>query len=342
MADLNPLRVFRPQTLGVGVELAATASFLPPRVVTNDELVRLGAPLGADEMVRLCGVETRHWAAPEQATSDLAIEAGGRALAAAGLAADRVDRLILATVSPDYLSPSTACVVQRGLGLRRVPAFDLAAACAGFAFALDAGARAIATGDEVVLVIAAETRSRFLDVTDRATCALFGDGAAAAVLVRGQPGRGLTAIATLTDGRGVHSVYVPAGGAREPATAETVAGRRHSIRMTDGPQVYLEAVEGMLGTAEALLVALGMGFGDVDLIVPHQANKRLLDRLSRLGGFGAGKVFVNVHRVGNTAAAACAIALDEALRANRAPPGSALLLVTAGAGYTAGAALLSR
>jgi 3-oxoacyl-[acyl-carrier-protein] synthase-3 len=334
------MRVFRPADLGVGIRIAGTGAYLPARVVTNADLAALGAPLGDEEIVRLTGIRARHFAAADEATSDLAAHACRRALATAGLAPGGVDRLVVATVSPDHPSPSAACFAHHALGLGAAPAHDVTASCSGFLYALDVAARAVATGDRAALACAADIRSRFVDFGDRATCALFGDGAGAAVLTPGPVGQGLVAIGLSADGAGARAVYVPAGGSREPATADTVAARRHTIRMTEGPQVYLAAVEGILGTAEALLGALGMTFADVDLVVPHQPNRRILDRIARLARLPEEKLFVNVDRTGNVSGASVAIALDEALRGGRAPAGARVLLLAAGAGYTAGAALL--
>lgn len=330
------MRIFRPH----GVRISGVGAYLPARVVTNQDLAALGAPLSDEEIVRLCGIRERRWAAPDEATSDLAAHACRAAMRSAGVEAAQIDRLILATVSPDHSSPSAACIAQKALGLGDAPAYDLTASCSGFLYALDAAARAVATGDRNVLACAADVRSRFLDPTDRATCALFGDGAGAAVVSAGVPGKGLLAIGLLADGSGARSVYVPAGGSREPATAGSVAQRRHFIQMAEGPQVYLTAVEGMLGTAEALLKELALSFDDIDLLVPHQPNKRILDRLARIARLPEEKMFVNVERIGNVSGATCVIALEEALRTGRARAGMRVLLVAAGAGYTAGAALL--
>lgn len=355
------MKVFRPADLGRGVRIVATGSYLPARAVSNDDLVAAGAPLTGEEMVRLCGVRNRHWAADGEATSDLAVAAaraaldsagmGSGAFASTGLAAGAIgrgalgagampiDRVILATVSADHSSPSAACLVQHGLGLPPVPACDLAAACSGFLYVLDAAARAVVTGEEHVLAIAADVRSRYLDVTDRATCALFGDGAGAAVLGPGQAGSGLLAIGTVADGSGARSIFVPAGGSREPATADSVRGRRHTIRMQDGPQIYVSAVDGMLHVAECLLADLGMEMGDVDLLIPHQANYHIIKRLAWKAGIPLDKVHVNIDRVGNISGATVALALDEALRSGKVGAGARILLVAAGAGYTGGAAL---
>ena len=334
------LRIFQPSSVGRGVRVSAVASFLPERVVTNADLVGMGAPLTEAEMVQLSGIRERRWVGPGVATSDLAIAACRIALGRAQLGPDAIDRLILATVSPDHPSPSAACIAQKALALGSAPAFDITASCSGFLYALDLAARAICTGDRAVLACAADVRSAFLDLGDRATCALFGDGAGAAVLEPCAAGEGLLAIGLLADGSGAKSVYVPAGGSRTKATRETVEARLHTIRLEEGPQVYLAAVEGMLATAEALLAALGLRFEDIALVVPHQPNKRILDRLARLARLPEGKLFVNVEKVGNVSGATCAIALDAALAQGKVRAGDKVLLLAAGAGYTAGAALL--
>jgi 3-oxoacyl-[acyl-carrier-protein] synthase-3 len=322
------VKIFRPR----GVRIAGTGAYLPARVVTNADLVALGAPLTDEEMVKLSGIRARHWAAGDEATSDLAARAGRAALATAGVDAARVERLIVATVSPDHSSPSAACFAHAALGLGRVPALDLTASCSGFLYALETAARAVDTGEENVLAVAADIRSRFVDVKDRATCALFGDGAGAALITRGNPDEGLLAIATVADGSGARSVFVPGGGSRDPAGPRT-------IRMAEGPQVYFSAVEGMVQMAESLLAGLDLTWDAIDLLVPHQANKRIVDRVRTIARLPEEKVVVNIDRTGNISGATVGVALDEALRAGRARAGSRLLLLSAGAGYTAGAAL---
>jgi 3-oxoacyl-[acyl-carrier-protein] synthase-3 len=309
-------------------------------VVSNAELAVLGAPLAPDEMERLTGVRERRWVAEDEATSDMAAAAGRAALAAAGMGPEAVDRLVLATVSPDHPSPATACFVHAALGLGPVPAYDLAAACAGYVFALDAAARAVVTGEERVLAIAADVRSRYLNVQDRATCALFADGAGAALLAPGPVGVGLVAVGLVADGTGARSIHVPAGGTREPASAETLAAGRHTIVMADGPRIYLEAVAGMLHVGAGVLEACGLGFADVDLLVPHQANLHVIRRVAWKAGLPLERVAVDIDTTGNTSGATTALALDRAVRAGRVGPGARVLIVAAGAGYTAGAALL--
>ena len=322
-----------------GVRIASTGSYLPERVVTSAEIAaRPNAPLTEAEIARLTGVKERRWAAPDQATSDLAVAAGRQILGRTDQAS--VDRLLLSTTSPDYQSPAAACIVQRGLALAPAPACDISAACAGFLFALDAGARAVLTGDERVLVLAADIRSRYVDPEDRGTCALYGDGAGGALLEPGPAGEGILALFLAADGAGAEAIHIPAGGSRRPASEATVRDREHYLHMVDGPRVFLTALEGMSETADALLSALGMGMDDVDLVVPHQPNRMILDRLARTMRLSPDKLFVNVHRTGNMSSASLAVALDQAIAQGRAGPGSTLLLLGGGAGFCAGAALI--
>lgn len=335
------MKIFKPRALGFGLRLSGLGIGLPERRVTNADLQAMGAPMSADEMGKLTGITERRWAAPEQAASDLALLACREALTRSKRAPAEIERLVLGTVSPDHPSPSTACAVQHALGLGQVPAFDVSAACSSFVFALELAARSVATGEQAVLAAAVDVRSRYLDVSDRATVALFGDGAVAAVVEKGPVGEGLIAIGVGSDGSGVKSVYVPAGGSREPVTAEAIAQKRHRLTMQDGPAVYLQAVDGMLDIAKQVLDSEGLGFDDVKLVVPHQANKRMLDRLARFAGLPPEKVVITVDTLGNTSGASCGLALERALSQGRVAPGEKVLLVAAGAGYTAGAALLS-
>lgn len=322
-----------------GVRLASTGSYLPERVVTSAEIADgSSGAITAAEIAKLTGIEERHWVSDSQATSDLGIAAGRAALSRAGMT--RVDRLIVSTTSPDYPSPACACLVQRGLGLAPAPAFDVSAACAGFLFGLDVATRAVLTGDEDVLLVAADVRSRFVDPHDRATCALYGDGAGAAVLSPGAAGEGILAVYLAADGDGAEAIHIPAGGSRRPATAQTVAERGHYLHMVDGPRVFLTALEGMSQTAEVILEATGHTLDDVDLVVPHQPNRMILDRLARVMRLPADKLFVNVHRTGNMSSASIAVALDHAITEGRARPGSLVLLLGGGAGFCAGAALI--
>ncbi|MCA9580307.1 MAG: ketoacyl-ACP synthase III [Myxococcales bacterium] len=321
-----------------GVRVLSTGSFLPQRTLSAAQLAaRPGSPMTEEEILRLTGIETRHIVADHEATSDLAIQAGKEALARAGN--PQIDRLIVSTSSPDYPSPATACIVQRGLGLAPAACHDLSAACAGFVFGMDSAARAVLTTEERVLVIAADIRSRYVDPDDHGTFALYGDGAGAALLGPGPKDEGLLAIYLAADGEGAETIHIPAGGSRLPASHETIDAGKHFLHMEAGPMVFLTALEGMSNAAEELLKQTGMTLADVDLVVPHQPNRRILDRLIRYMRLDANKLFVNVERTGNMSSASIAVAFDEATRDPRAKPGSLLLLLTGGAGFCVAAAL---
>lgn len=323
-----------------GVRIRSTGTYLPSRIVTNEDLVRAGGPLTASEIERGLGVLERRRAAPDEATSDLAAAACQRALEKAKIPAAAIDRLILATVSPDHPSPSAACFVHHLLSLDGAPAFDITATCAGFLFGLDQAARAVLTGDQYVLFAAADIRSRYVNPLDRTTFAVFGDGAGAAVAEPCAVGEGVLGIGLLTDGSGREAVIVQAGGSRLPASHATVDAGQHYVRMADGPQVYLAMIEGMITTAERLLTALGFTMDDIALVVPHQANGRVLTRLARLMQVGEERIFSNVARYGNMSGASTAVAFHEALASGRLHAGDRVLLVAGGAGYTAGAAVV--
>ncbi len=322
-----------------GVHVGPTGSYVPERRVTAADLSQhLGCPLTEDEILHRTGVQERRWVADDEATSDMAVAAGRLILDRA--AVEELDRILLSTNSPDHISPGAACFVQAGLGVPPCPSMDLVSACSGFVFGLDLGARSVLTGETRVLVLASEVRSRFLNLEDRSTCALFGDGAAGTLMSPGPPGQGLLGTYTSTDGRGGRSVYVPAGGSREPASLSTVSNSRHTIRMENGVEVMVLAVQHLASVAETLLEALSMTLEDVDLIVPHQANARFTERLARFMRLPLTR-FMNVAaEYGNTSSASAAIALDVALETERAGPGANILLLVAGGGYSVGAALI--
>jgi 3-oxoacyl-[acyl-carrier-protein] synthase-3 len=230
--------------------------------------------------------------------------------------------------------------VQHALGLVDCPAVDLVAACAGYVYALDVAARYVATGDDRVLVVAAELRSRILaDAAPGVRC-LFGDGASAAIVTRGKGPLRLVATWLDADGAGHRAVRIEAGGSRVPTSAETVAKKLHTLRMEDGPMVFFSAVEGFVEIAKRITAGVGISMAEIDLVVPHQANARILDRVARELDVPADRMASIVAETGNVGGASCGIALDRALQAGSIRPGAKLLLLTAGAGFTAGAALL--
>jgi 3-oxoacyl-[acyl-carrier-protein] synthase-3 len=319
-------------------QIAGCGSALPQRVVSNDELS--GLMDTNDEWIRSrTGIGARRWASGDETTSGLAAAAGAGALASAGIAPEAVDLVIVATVSGDRPLPATASYVSAALGIRGA-AFDLAAGCAGFVSALAMAGAAVEAGRaETVLVAGAETLSRFVSLADRSTAVLFGDGAGAVVVT---PGDGPGLIDSVLDGDPSHAelLRIPAGGSREPASAETVAADRHTIRMADGTEVFRRAVESMSEACLRVLDKAGFTPGDVSLFVPHQANARILRAVAHRLGLPPERVAVDVEHVGNTSAASVPIALDGAWRAGRIAPGDLVVTAAFGAGLAWGANLI--
>jgi len=325
------------------VWIEGTGSYLPARRETTTALFGEAAA----DLITLTGVESRHVAADDEATSDLLCHALRPLTEAPDGSARPVDRLIVATVTPDHPSPGTAPLVAHRLGLGGPPAYDLTAACAGAIFALDDAARAIATGDRRVLVGAAECRFRTLQGAPPGVRVLFGDGAGALSVVglgsatppRYPPLR-LVATALSSDGSGYDAIKVPAGGSRMQTTPETIASGLNALTMEDGAHVFFKAVDGFTSIAADFLAAAGLSAADIDLVVPHQPNLRILERVSRRLRIPLERFQLEVPHIGNVGGASVLIALDRALRAGRIQPGQRVLLLTAGAGYTAGVALL--
>jgi 3-oxoacyl-[acyl-carrier-protein] synthase-3 len=318
--------------------IAAVGSALPERLVTNEELSRV-VDTSDEWIVSRTGIRARRFAGQGETAASMAADAGARALEAAGLDPAAVDMTVVATVSGDQPLPSTASFVQQRLGINGA-AFDLAAACAGFIYATQLGAGQIATGGaETVLVAGTEVLSRFLDFGDRTTCVLFGDGAGAAVLVPGEePG----VIGSVLENQGQYArlLEIPAGGSREPASPDTVARDEHKIHMQNGSEVFKRAVVGMAEACSRLLEKSGYTPDDVSLLVPHQANGRIISSVAQRLSFPMERVFVDLEMVGNTSAASVPIALDHAWREGRLHPGDLVLTVAFGAGLAYGANLI--
>jgi len=264
------------------------------------------------------------------------------ALEQRGLSPDEIDVIIICTVTPDMLFPATACVVQDQLGAKKAWGFDLSAACSGFMYGLQTGAALVKAGmHRRVLVIGADTMSRILDYTDRGTCILFGDGAGAMLIEAGAPenaGLGFIDFVGEIDGSGGSFLYMPAGGSRLPATAETVAARQHFVKQ-QGQQVFKYAVRQMFDLCDAVLTRNGFTAKDVALMIPHQANKRIIDASGERLGLRPDQVVVNIDKYGNTTAATLPLATQDALNAGRLKKGDLVLFATVGAGYTSGASL---
>ena len=322
-----------------GASIAGTGSALPERRLTNADLEKLVETTN-DWIVQRTGMRERRIAGPGESTATLATAAARKALDDAGISAQDLDLIIVGSLTPEMLTPSTACIVQHNLGIKRhIGAFDLNAACSGFVYSLATGAQFIQNGAyKNVLVIGAETLSRVVDYTDRNTCILFGDGAGAAVLTRSEdPAVGLQAFNLGANGDGAQFIQIPAGGSLHPASATTVAERMHYLKM-NGREVYKFAVHQMTESIRTAMDSCGLTSETVKLVVPHQVNQRVIDSATEKIGFPKEKVFINIDRYGNTSAASVPIALDEARKAGACGKGDWIIMVAFGAGLTWAAA----
>lgn len=319
--------------------IVGVGSYVPARVLANAELERM-VETSDQWIITRTGIRERRIAAETEATSDLAAHAAQRALAHAGVPAEKVDLIITATVTPDMLFPSTSCLVQQRIGARRAAAFDLEAACSGFIYALEVGQQFIMSQTyDTVLVIGAEKLSSVVDWTDRNTCVLFGDGAGAAVLQHRPGSHGLLTACLGADGSKGDVLCVPGGGSRVPASANSVAERRHFIRM-DGRETFKNAVQAMLAAGREALARCELDISQIACVIPHQANQRIIEAVAERLGARPDQVFMNLDRYGNTSAASVAIALEEAVASGRVRSGDLVLLVVFGAGFTWAAAVI--
>ena len=286
------------------------------------------------------GIKERRLAAPDEFTSDLGAHAAVRAMQRAGVTADQIDLIIVATITPDMPFPSTAALVQKKIGAYHAAAFDLEAACAGFIYALEVAQQFIMSRTyDPVLVIGAEKLSSIVDWEDRNTCVLFGDGAGAAVLRNRAESHGLLTAVMGADGRKADLLFMAGGGSRCPATAESVARRMHYLRM-EGKETFKNAVQAMLTAAQEALRRCELDISRIKCIIPHQANLRIIQAVGERLSARPEQVFVNLHKYGNTSAASVAIALDEAVQSGRVQRGDLVLLMVFGAGLTWGAAVI--
>ena len=286
------------------------------------------------------GIRERHIVEKGMATSDLAVEAAKSVLAERAIEPDDVEAIVVATVTPDMLFPSTACLVQHKLGMKGVWGFDLSAACSAFIYALQAGAQFVQSGThKKVLVIGADVMSSILDYTDRATCILFGDGAGAVMLEPSEDGAGLIDFEHEIDGSGACSLYMPAGGSLHPATRETVEKKMHFVHQ-DGQAVFKFAVKKMAEVCETLLARNNIKASDIDCFIPHQANQRIIKATVERVGLKPESVIINIDRYGNTTAGTIPLAMQTAREEGRLKKGDLVLLASVGAGFTVGATLL--
>ena len=317
--------------------IVGTGSFVPARVVGNEEVA---APLGVaqDQILALTGIRTRHWAEQGQASSDLAVVAGQRACDAAAMAPHSLDAILVSTTSPDSAFPSTACHVQRALGAKPVIAFDLSASCSGFLYGLSMADVMIRSGQiRSCLVIAAEVKSRSLDLMDKETAMLFGDGAGAVVVVQDESGQpdaaGILGLRLYAEGSGHGLISIPAGGSRKPARVETLRAKEHMLRM-HGSAVFRSAVRRLEQSITDLLKEFGLAAGDLARVIVHQANARILEQLRRRLGLSPEVLYSVIEQYGNTSSASLPIALDQAVRTQRVATGDLVLLGAFGGGLT--------
>lgn len=314
-------------------------SAVPEKVLTNADLEKL-VDTSDEWITSRTGIKERHIVSPHESTSTMAIAAARQALERAGVSPWQVDLVICCTATPDFLFPSTACLIQHEIGAENAGAFDLEAACSGFIYGLSVGSQFIKTGDyKTVLVVAAEALSRFIDWTDRATCVLFGDGAGAVVLEASESGNGLLSFVLGAHGVGEDLIKLPAGGARQPATPETLESGAHFIKM-NGQEVYRFAVRIMGDSAIEALEKAGLKNEDISLFIPHQANLRIISSIADRLGLDPEKTFIDIDKYGNTSAASIPIALCEAVEAGRVKPGDNILFVAFGAGLTSAASIV--
>ncbi len=318
------------------VAVIGTGSYVPERRLTNSDLEKMVATSN-EWIVERTGIEERRIAAPDEKTSDMATQAARRAMENANISPEDIDLIVLATVTPDTFTPSTACYVQANIGAKNAAAFDISAACSGFLYALKTAVQFIGCGQvKTALVIASEKLSHIVNWEDRNTCVLFGDGAGAAILQLGEEGEnasGILATDIGADGTLTDLLRVPGGGTALPTTEENIHEKLFTLAMR-GNEVFRHAVQHMKESALSLMERTGISGDDVALVIPHQANLRIINAVAQRLSIAPEKVFVNLQKYGNTSGAAVAIAFDEALRSGRAKKGEVVILVAFGAGLT--------
>ena len=322
------------------VEIKSLATYVPPRLLTNADLEKM-VDTTDEWIMQRTGIRQRHIVEPGVATSDLAAEAAKEAIRRAGLKPEDIDLIVVGTVTPDMLFPSTACLVQHKIGATHAWGFDLSAACSAFTYALTVGSQLVAAGNvKNALVIGADVMSSIIDYTDRATCVLFGDGAGAVVLApSSDPNVGILDFEHMIDGSGGGALCMPAGGSLMPASHETVDQRLHYVKQ-DGQTVFKFAVRNTGEICERLLKRNNLTGDDLDLFVSHQANKRIILSAAERIGMPEEKVVINIDRFGNTTAATIPLALKDAVESGRLKKGHLIMLTSVGAGFTVGSLLV--
>jgi 3-oxoacyl-[acyl-carrier-protein] synthase-3 len=329
---------FSPKARGAS-KILGMGRFAPDKILTNQDLEKMVNT--SDEWITTrTGIKRRHIVAEDEATSDLAARALARALENAEMEGTDLDAVIVATATSDMIFPSTACVVQDHMGLPKIPVFDISAACSGFIYATMMANSLIAAGQfERIGVVGAETLTRVTDWEDRSSCVLFGDGAGAVIMGPSDGEQGVLAAYVGADGSLTRLLKLPAGGTRMPASIETIENRQHFIYM-EGSEVFKSAVRAMVFSAERGLELAGLEPEDIDLLIPHQANIRIIDATASRFNIPKEKVLINIQEYGNTSAASIPLALDEAREQGRIPPGTTVMLVAFGAGFTWGSLVI--
>jgi 3-oxoacyl-[acyl-carrier-protein] synthase-3 len=330
---ISPQPRTRPHLPKRTVSIIGTGSYVPERILTNAELEK-SVETSDEWIVSRTGIKERRIAAEGEHTSDLAAKAALAAIKNAGISADEIDLILVATVTPDMFFPSTACFVQAKIGAKKAACFDVSAACSGFLYALEIAQQFITSHTyNTILVIGADKLSSIVDWKDRNTCVLFGDGAGAAVLRHRGGGHGVIATHMGSNGDLADILYIPGGGCRHPVSADNLDERLNTIKM-NGKETYKQAVNAMLNAATNVLEQSGLRYEDLACIIPHQANLRIIEAIAGRMGLPMDRFMVNLDRFGNTSAAAVAIALDEAHRTGRMKVGDYVLLVVFGGGLT--------
>ena len=319
--------------------ITSTAHHVPEKILTNYDIEKMVQT--SDEWIQnRTGIKQRHIVSDDEASSDLSTHVANKLLKKRGINPDQIDIIIVGTVTPDHLTPSTAAIVQNNINAQNAWAFDLSAACSGFLFGLETGSKLIESGKyKTVMVIGVDTMTSILDFKDRETCIIFGDGAGGVILEPSKSDNGIISSILKTDGSGASSLNVLAGGSRKPATKETIANREHFIRQ-DGKKVFKFAVKRMTDVSKELLLKNGLSGNDIKLFIPHQANKRIIDATGERCGIPKDRVLINIDRYGNTTAGTIPIALNEAVENKLINNGDYILLSAFGSGFTWGSILI--
>ena len=319
--------------------ITATAHHVPEKILTNYDIEKMVQT--SDEWIQnRTGIKQRHIASDDEASSDLSTHVANKLLKKRGIKPEKIDIIIVGTVTPDHLTPSTAAIVQNNINAQNAWAFDLSAACSGFLFGLETGSKLIESGKyKTVMVIGVDTMTSILDFKDRETCIIFGDGAGGVILEPSKSDNGIISSILKTDGSGASSLNVLAGGSRKPATEETIANREHFIRQ-DGKKVFKFAVKRMTEVSKEVLLKNGLSGNDIKLFIPHQANKRIIDATGERCGIPKDRVLINIDRYGNTTAGTIPIALNEAVENKLINNGDYILLSAFGSGFTWGSVLI--